>query len=221
METIIHVFNKNAKYYDSWYNTPLGRVVLEAEAQALEALLPPQGVGIDIGAGTGVFAQKLVDGREIVCLDPAEEMLKICSGRCIHRVAGIGEKLPFRDACFDFAYMVTVLEFISDLDRLMSEVKEVLKRDSTLSILIINRESSWGRTYDRVIREKSDPILALARLVDLEYVRNSAAKAGLRFVECIETLDFPPDTVPSGRVRLYRLGECLDCGVRVLKFIKP
>ncbi|MDY6943802.1 MAG: SAM-dependent methyltransferase, partial [Pseudomonadota bacterium] len=63
-------FEVNSRRYDDWF----GRhpAVYQSELLAVRAVLPPEGLGLEIGVGTGRFAAPL--GIQ-VGLDPAASML--------------------------------------------------------------------------------------------------------------------------------------------------
>ena len=77
MSDSVRSFDKLAYAYDDWYRAAKGSQVYEAERSLVDDMLPDTGVGVETGAGTGVFAEALTNqGRLVVCLDPSKEMLK-------------------------------------------------------------------------------------------------------------------------------------------------
>ena len=190
---IIGIFEKAAAYYDEWYRKPVGVYAFRSELRGLEALLPPSGLGVDIGAGTGIFAKHLSAGeRYVVCLDPSPGMLKEAEKRNLPAIVATAEASPFKHGSLDFAYMVTVIEFLPDPLKALRSVGAILKGDAPLAILLINRESSWGEQYSK-LAEKGDPIFSHARLYTLGEVCSLLKKAGYEPVEFLGTLTAPPD----------------------------
>ena len=59
----------------------------------------PDGMILDLGAGTGVAMSLFRPSQRIVALDPAWTMLSV--NPAPHRVVGRGESLPFADSSFD------------------------------------------------------------------------------------------------------------------------
>ncbi|WP_460024889.1 class I SAM-dependent methyltransferase [Infirmifilum sp. SLHALR2] len=215
VEEVVEVFSQNAEAYDSWYRTPAGSAVLEAEASLLDLLLP-RGVGADIGAGTGVFAEKLSENREIVCLDPSEPMLRLARGRCQHLVVGVGEQPPLRSGSLSFAYMVTVLEFLENPRKVLESVRGLLREGGVLAVLSIERESPWGQLYRRLASENLDPVLAKAKFYSRREAEDFLLEAGYSISTRAWALDYEPLAVPEGKPRLYVDEECLRCGVYAL-----
>lgn len=212
---VVELFDSVAKSYDEWYAQPAGRVVLRAEARMLDAVLP-EGVGAEVGAGTCVFPPLLSRGREIVCLEPSLGMLGLGRGRCLHPVAGTAEEPPVRPSSLDFAYMVTVLEFLEDPLKAVQAVRGLLKRGGVLAVLFIERESRWGRLYAELAEKRADPVFAAARFLTLREVLELVERAGLRVKRVLQALDYEPLTVPETEPPVYEGGSCGDCGVALV-----
>ena len=168
MSDKIEAFNTVAGIYDNWYEHPQGKQVFEAERNALQQMIPPKGLGLEIGAGTGVFAESLTGvDRTILCLDPSSEMLSKAKKRGLMCILGLADPLPFREGVLNFSYMVTVLEFLDAPLDTFKEVQEITKEDAYISILFINSDSSWGELY-RNIGAKGDPVFKHAQLYSLD-----------------------------------------------------
>lgn len=216
---ILELFSEVAGQYDSWYDSPAGRVVLEVEASMLDEVLP-SGIGVDVGAGTCRFAPFLSRGREIVCLEPAYGMLVYgyARGRCEHPLCATSENAPLRPS-FDFAYMVTVLEFLEDPALSLTRIWEALKSGGLLAVLYVERESKWGKLYSELAEKGADPVLARARFYSQPEVDKLLSAAGFEVREHLKSLDYEPLTVPAEKPRVYR-ESCADCGVTLTVAVK-
>jgi len=193
MRRIRKVFEEAAASYDDWYSRPIGVYAFRSELRGLEALLPSSGVGVDVGAGTGVFAEHLsTEERSLVCLDLSPNMLREAGRRRLPSILASAESLPLRRECLGFAYMVTVLEFLPNPLKALQSVGAVLKDDAPLVILMINRDSPWGDHYAK-LAEKGHPIFSNARLYTLDEVSSLLEKAGYEIAETAGTLTAPPD----------------------------
>ncbi|MBN2334775.1 class I SAM-dependent methyltransferase [Candidatus Bathyarchaeota archaeon] len=198
MGKTLKAFDEAAGSYDDWYSHPQGRQVFEAELRAVESLLPSGGVGLEVGAGTGIFAEHITrEGRTVVCLDPSTEMLARAAGRGVQSVLGTGEKLPFRLSILDFTYLVTVLEFLNDPSETLREIREASKQCSALVLLFINSESSWGELY-RQIGAKGDPVFRHASLHTLPEVTEILGSAGYTLQKSVGTLTTGPTELIVG-----------------------
>jgi len=214
---VINAFNETATDYEKWYEEPLGSYVLKAELMALTKLIPPRGLGIDVGAGTGIFAKHLVEPeRCIVCLDPAVKMIEQAKEKGLDVIVGIIELAPLREKVFDFAYVVATLEFVKDVVNSLKSIKSILKEGKSLTLMIINRDSSWGKTYIEA-GKKGDPIFKYAKFLTLREAIEYLEKAGFKVKEIVGTLDKPPTVVPKGEPKLYFSEELSQCGVLFIR----
>jgi len=135
-------FAQHVDLYERWFER--NRAAYESELRAVASLLPRDGVGIEIGVGTGRFAAPL--GVRLG-VEPSEPMAEIARQRGIEVVRGVAESLPFADARFDFALMVVTLCFVDDAPLSIREAYRVLKDGGLLIVGFIDRESPLGRRY--------------------------------------------------------------------------
>ena len=108
----ISPFEKHVDQYEEWFAK--NRWVYEAELRAAKDMIPSAGRGVEIGVGTGRFAEPL--GIKIG-VEPSKRMREIAQNRGIQVLDGMAEKLPFDDSRFDFALMVTTVCFVDDIHR--------------------------------------------------------------------------------------------------------
>ena len=103
-------FEKHADRYEQWFER--NRYAYQSELQAVKSLLPPRGIGIEIGVGSGRFAAPLgiQIGRE-----RSTATAMVARQRGIQVVQAVAEALPFMDGTFDYALMVTTLCFRDDV----------------------------------------------------------------------------------------------------------
>lgn len=99
------------------------------------AHLPPGRV-LDLGAGTGA-ALPVLDGHEVVALDPVPQMLALNPTR--PRVVGVGEALPFRDGTFDGVFSAYVFRNLTSVDETVAEVARVLRPGGHLVVVGLSR----------------------------------------------------------------------------------
>lgn len=210
----IKVFEKTADTYDDWYHKPIGSHAFQSELKGLEKLLPQTGIGVDIGAGTGIFAEHLTtDQRNIICIDPSQEMLKSANRRRLETIIAVSEALPIKPESIDFSYMVTVLEFLPEPSMTLESIRDTLKDDSPIVILFINKESSWGEKYSEEAR-RGDPVFSHAKIYKQEEVSTLLKDSSFEPEELIGTLTAPPDK-PGREVELLPAGP--ETGVIFIK----
>lgn len=102
---------------------------------------------LDVGCGTGVLAQEaahIVGAHGLVsAIDPSVGMLAQAHRRQVMRaVQGVGERLPFADASFDFLCMGYALRHVADLNAAFREFRRVLKPHGIALILEISAPQS-------------------------------------------------------------------------------
>jgi SAM-dependent methyltransferase len=192
-------FNKAAATYDEWYRTPLGEYVLQAEVNGLNVLLPDKGRGAEFGAGTGIFAQYLKTmHRTILCVDPAVEMLRKAQRRGLQGILGTAETPPIKSRSLDFIYLVLVVEFLREPIAALASLQYLLKPKSSITLLIINKESAWGSAYSKAGKQ-GDPIFRNATFYTLQDAVGFLEQSGYRFDTALGTLYIPPDAISKSK----------------------
>jgi ubiquinone/menaquinone biosynthesis C-methylase UbiE len=137
------VFEEAAQAYDAWFDR--NQAVYQSEIRALQRFLPTAQSGLEIGVGTGRFAVPL--GLQ-VGVDPAEGMADFACRRGIKVVRAVAEALPFRDASFRLAVLVTVLCFLPAPLLALRETARILQPGGRLVIGMIDRDSPLGQRYE-------------------------------------------------------------------------
>lgn len=137
-------FDENAKAYDDWFEDH--RSFYESELEAIRSIIPTTGKGIEIGVGTGRFAEPL--GIK-VGIEPSSSMRAIAQERGINAIDGVAEKLPIESETFDYALFVTTICFLDSLNQAFSEAFRILKPKGVVVIGFIEKESTLGRIYQQ------------------------------------------------------------------------
>lgn len=142
--------------------------------QPPELLLDRSGVApgmrvLEVGCGSGCFttfaARRAGPDGLVVGYDIQEAMLAQCRVKLalpewqdVHNLElarGDASRLPFRDASFDAAYLVTVLQEIPDAHEALLEVRRVLKTGGVLGVteLLADPDYPLKRTTIRMGEE--------------------------------------------------------------------
>ena len=146
----IHVFEKNPREYDQWFETHT--YVYESELLAIRSLLPRGGKGLEVGVGTGRFASRV--GIK-VGVEPAQAMASIARQRGVEVCKARAEALPFGDASFDFVMIVTTLCFLEDPMQALREAKRATIPGGRIVTGMIDRETPLGGAYERRKQEST------------------------------------------------------------------
>lgn len=173
-------FEKEPVRYEQWFEE--NRFAYESELLAIKTQLP-QGVGVEIGAGSARFAGPL--GIKIG-VEPSGRMRELARNRGVLMVDGVAERLPFLDRSFDFVLMVTVICFLDDVDAAFNEACRVLRPSGRLIIGLIDRESPLGKLY--LERKDGSVFYRDASFYSTEEVLSRLEKAGFRGFKATQTI---------------------------------
>lgn len=144
-----YVFNFNdAVAYDKWLNRPRNRFIAGLEKRLMLDMLKPMCTGsiLDIGCGTGASLLPFIEkGLQTTGLDPSQYMLDIALKKVGNRAdlhRGFAEDLPFDDNYFNYASLITTLEFVEDPKKALEEACRVAK--DRLFLGVLNRYAIRG-----------------------------------------------------------------------------
>jgi len=155
----------------------------------------PRGQGLEIGVGTGRFASALGIGTGI---DPSGNMLKMARGRGLNVRPGVGEKLPFAPGTFDYAAIIITLCFVKEPQKVLCEAARVLKRNGTVAVGIVDKNSFLGKFY----RTKKSVFYKQAKFLGVRDVADFLKRAGFQSLSYYQTLfDFPEKMVAVAKPR--------------------
>ncbi len=182
----VHLFDQNAQEYDEWFDQ--NPAVFESELAALKELIPKEGQGLEIGAGTGRFSFPL--GVQTV-VEPASSMAAIARKRGLTVHEAFAESLPFKDNSFDFVLMVTVLCFVTDPLQVLQETRRVLKPGGSVILAFIDKETPLGKTY----LYSESKYYRFAHLHSAREMMDLLERAGFKWQDSRQTLLADPQTL--------------------------
>ena len=147
--------------YAVWLLLPFRAIQLSPARLVRRMALKPTDSVLEIGCGPGYFspavARHLRAGKLVLfdfqdaMLDIAERRLKRRGLSNYERHQGDAKALPFGDASFDAAFLVTVLGEVGDPARALAEAARVLKPGGRLSISELAGDPDYLR-FDDVAR---------------------------------------------------------------------
>lgn len=144
-------FESGAQLYEEWFHDH--EHIFQSELAAVRKCFLPQQKTIEIGLGTGIFAQPL--GIKIG-VEPSADMAKIARQKGIEVIAAYAEALPLEDNSYHQALMITVDCFLNDIHQAVAEIKRILCPEGNFIIAFINQASPLGQIYDQ--NKAKDPI---------------------------------------------------------------
>lgn len=141
---------ESARRYDQWAKTSQGAFALRQEEKLLQGLIAPwprrRRTLLDIGCGTGLFLEFFwACGFDTTGLDQSPAMLVRAREKMGCRVdlhLGQAEHVPFEDREFDYASVMTVLEFVDDPGAVLREAARVARQG--ILVTFLNRSSLYG-----------------------------------------------------------------------------
>jgi ubiquinone/menaquinone biosynthesis C-methylase UbiE len=179
-------------------------IVHASFAETVINLSPPEGRYLDIGTGTGwdaILVAKNTSNVQVTAIDLSDEMLRfaICSSRRervdtkIKFIKADAKCLPFDDGTFDAVFSQNMLHHLPEPERMLSEIKRVVKSDGAIIIRDLVRHSKFmnaicvnvlGINYNKTMKEEYRKSI-LAALTSQEWLKlkNRMDMPGLRFTK--------------------------------------
>lgn len=191
MPTIASVFDSLASDYDAWFDGE-GKSVFATEIQAFRSvldLLPKP--WLEIGVGSGRFAQAL--GIE-TGLDPSLKLVEMARRRGVDAFLGQGEQAPFQGEVFGTAFLIVTLCFVDSPSMVLREINRLVKEGGKLVLGLVLRESPWGRFY-QARKKEGHRFYKYATFYGFEEVRSLLEQAGFAIEEVVSTLLQKPGEV--------------------------
>ena len=154
-----------------------GAEVMAREAAYLGQFLESTDRVLDVGGGIGAIEERL-SGHDIVGLDISEDMVRTARSRVDGEfVVGDGRSLPISTDAVDAIFFVATLEFIPEVEVVLSEAIRVLHTDGVLAALLLNSRSAYVRAnlqregsyfQEMVHRDTDELATTVAEYVDAE-----------------------------------------------------
>jgi len=193
-----------AEKYDQYYLSESGKTVDRYEKELFRHRLGniPRLPMLELGCGTGHWTRFFADyGFQVTAVDKSKPMLAIAKKKNIGNASFIQADvrwLPFAGHSFHVVTAVTLLEFVSEAEKVMEEIDRVLMPGGWLLLGCLNALSELGKKKDE------DEVFRYARFFSPEELKKLLARFGYPVIEgCVhlsenfELLDHTPlqDTV--------------------------
>lgn len=181
MTDIVSVYSQKALAYDQWFKDH--HLIFQSELLAIKTLMPATDNILEVGVGTGVFAEALQVKKG---LEPAEGMAALAKKRGIDLVQGYAEDMPFPDSSFDAVLMITVLCFLENPNKAFSEIRRVLKPDGQFILAILDKATPLGQLYDE--HKHTDAYFRYARFFTAEECITLLTQSGFKITDTRQTI---------------------------------
>lgn len=113
-------------------------------------LLGPPGFLVDVGAGIGGPARRLIDrGFRVVAVEPSPAMIAVGRDRLppLTYVQAVGEAMPLPDTSFDAATVLYVLHHCDDPEELLREAKRVVRPGGRIVVVSGSEDCARQRFF--------------------------------------------------------------------------
>jgi SAM-dependent methyltransferase len=179
----LEAFDNFAHEYDKWFEDHKVEYALELKAIRVFLHKEGNGIGIEIGAGTGRFTQPLGISLGV---EPSEAMRSIALGRGVNLIAGTAESLPVEDRSYDFALLVTTVCFLEAPEFAFKEVYRVLKAEGFIIIGLIDKDSNLGKKYED--KKSESKFYKNSNFHSVVEIQKKLGKAGFSNIECVQAI---------------------------------
>jgi ubiquinone/menaquinone biosynthesis C-methylase UbiE len=176
-------FENHVAEYEGWYERYPW--VFKSEVEALREMLPVGDKlnGIEVGAGTGRFAEALGIKEGV---EPSQTMRAHAIKRGVEMMDAVAERLPYGDHRFDFVLMNFCISYFKDLHLAFKEAHRVLKSDGSLIVGFIDKESTIGRYYEE--HKPKSTFYKNANFYSVEKILEELSNAKLKHTSTCQTL---------------------------------
>ena len=174
-------FDNNSSLYDNWFIE--NKYAFLSELQAVKSIFPKNKDGIEIGIGSGIFAEPLNITEGI---DPSAAMRQKAKQKGISVINAVAENLPYKTESKDFALMITSICFVDDINKSFNEAKRVLKNGGDLIIGFVDKDSPIGKLY---LKYKSgSQFYKEATFYGTEELHELLTNNGFEVIETVQTI---------------------------------
>ena len=167
------IFESHVDEYEQWFQEH--SCLFAAEIAAIREVLPTSGVGLEIGVGSGLFAAALGIKYGV---EPSAAMRKKAESRGVNVFDGVAECLPFKAAMFDFAVMITVDCFLTDVGQSFQEAFRILVPQGCFVIAFIDAATRLGKEYEQ--KKQSSLFYRQAHFHSAGEIKEQLMQAGFR-----------------------------------------
>ena len=175
----VNIFDIYYRDYEEWFEKH--PEIYKAEIETIKALLP-RGKGLEVGVGSGRFAEPLGIKYGI---EPSKNMARIARRRGIEVLETTAEEMDFKEE-FDYILMVTTICFVKNPLKTIQNCYKALKKNGYLLIAFVDLNSPLGKIYEK--NKQKSKFYKEATFFTKEDIINLMKKAGFKEFECVENL---------------------------------
>jgi ubiquinone/menaquinone biosynthesis C-methylase UbiE len=196
----VHPFEEHLETYEAWFQQH--HLAYMSEVQAIREQMPDTTSKVEIGIGSGLFAQPL---SVPVGIEPSRAMRRLAQQRDLKVAGGVAEALPLRDASFEVALMVTTICFLDDTDTAFQEAYRIIKPGGVFVIGFVDAESPIGKLYQQ--HKEETVFYREATFFSIQQVADHMERAGFVNLRWSQTLFTPLDKLEEVEIPREGYGE--------------
>lgn len=174
-------FHDDTNRYEAWFKK--NNHLFDSEVMAIQELMETKKKNLEIGIGTGLFAERL-GIREGV--EPLEVMSQIAIERGIEIHKGMAEALPLPDQSYEQVFMITADCFLQNLPGALKEVHRILVDGGIFIIAFLDRSTFLGAIYEE--KKATDPFYKNAHFRSSEEMKSLLIGSGFSVEEERQTI---------------------------------
>ncbi len=177
------VFESHVNEYEAWYEKY--PEVYQSEIEAVREhfrRLPEAIQGIEVGLGTGRFAEPLGIKEGV---EPSEPMAERARKRGIEVMDARAEHLPYKDLQFDFVWFVTVCH-LTKLRYAFEEANRVLRKGGLIIIGFLPKDQLAAQGYQE--RRGESTFYRKANFYSPSHIESLLENANFKNLEFNQTL---------------------------------
>jgi SAM-dependent methyltransferase len=184
-------FDELAREYDAWFDGE-GSLIFFNEVEAFRTLLPslPKPF-LEIGVGSGRFAQAL--GIE-TGIDPSGKLVEIAKSRGINAFPGRGEEETFNAQSFGTVFLIVTLCFLDSPLDVLKEARRILMPGGKIVLGLVLKKSPWGQLYQQK-KEEGHRFYRYAKFFSCDEVVGMLVKTGFMGERMLSTIMQKPGNV--------------------------
>jgi ubiquinone/menaquinone biosynthesis C-methylase UbiE len=167
--------------YEKWFKE--NENTFQSELLAVRQLIPIGKKGIEIGIGSGIFAEQL---NIKFGIDPSDKMLEYARRRNLTVIKGFAEDIPYSAESFDFVAFITSICFIENPDKAINEAYRILRKDGEIILAFIDKHSKLGQTLDK--EKDKNKFYSSAFFYSVSEIVKLIEKNEFKVTEIIQTL---------------------------------
>ncbi len=186
--------------YENWFKE--NELIFQSELLALKQVIPVGKEGVEIGIGSGIFAEKL---NIKFGIDPSEKMLKYATQRNLKVKKGFAENLPYPDNSFDFAAFITSICFVDNPEKAIKEAHRIIKDKGDIIIAFIDKESSLGKSLE--LEKKDSKFYRHAKFYSVSELTSMIINNHFEITDIIQTLTEINLKIPENPIKGHGKGS--------------